>query len=64
MANKWTGERIRELRERLGLTQGEMAERLGYAHYTGVLRLEKEDREPTGPVQKLLDMLEEEAKRR
>ena len=64
VAIKWTGDRIRDLRQRLGLTQQEMAERLGYARYHSVSNLERGETEPTGPVQKLLDILEEEAERK
>ena len=61
---KWTGERIRELRERLGLTQTELAERLGYSRYSSVSDLERGEQIPSRPVQKLLDVLEKEADRR
>ena len=61
MPKKWTGERIRELRERLGLTQAQFAERLGYSSYVMISYLERGEREPSGPVQKLLDVLEKEA---
>lgn len=61
MAKDWTGKRIRNLRERLGLTQTEMAERLGYTSYVMVSNLERGVRDPSGPAQKLLDVLEQEA---
>ena len=62
---KWTPERIRALRNKLGLTQAELAERLGLPTYGGsaprVADLESGRRRPSGPVVRLLDMLEREA---
>ena len=53
----WTPERIRELRERLDLTQTEFARVLGYDRFQSVSDLEQGRRKPGGPVVKLLDIL-------
>ena len=58
---KWTPENIKALRKRLGLTQKEFAEELGYARRESVAELEKGDYGPSGPTQRLLDMLERQA---
>ncbi len=58
---KWTPENIKALRKRLGLTQKEFAEELGYARRESVAELEKGAYGPSGPTQRLLDMLEKQA---
>ena len=63
MDERWTAQRIRELRKKLGLTQTEFAKRLGYSHYIPVSDLERGEQRPSGPVQKLLHMLEKEARK-
>jgi len=61
----WTPKRIKALRTQLGLTQAELAERLGLPTYDGsaprVADLESGRRTPSGPVQKLLDHFEQSA---
>ena len=54
----WTPERIRALRKRLGLTQDEFAEAMGYGSNSRISELENGKVEPTGPVAKLLDHLD------
>jgi transcriptional regulator with XRE-family HTH domain len=53
----WTGERIRELRLRLGLTQEDLAQRLG-ARSSTVCRWERGRRVPMRVYQHLLDELD------
>jgi DNA-binding transcriptional regulator YiaG len=55
----WTKERIRALRERLGYTQAQMAEALGYELARSISDLESGRREPSGAVRVLLDLLNE-----
>jgi DNA-binding transcriptional regulator YiaG len=52
---------IKGLRQSLGLTQQQFAERLGLATKGAVSLLESGDREPTGPLVKLLEMLAADA---
>lgn len=47
---------LQKLRERLGLSQAEMAEKLGI-HQTTVHRIEADGRKPSKPVQKLLEQM-------
>lgn len=58
---KWMPEKIKALRKRLGLTQKEFADELGYARRESVAELERGDYSPSGPTQKLLNMLEAQA---
>jgi DNA-binding transcriptional regulator YiaG len=51
---------IRELRKRLGLTQTEMAERLG-VHLRTYQQWEYDRRQPRRPTLKLLQLLKDEA---
>ena len=60
---RWTPETIRALRKRLGMTQKAFADELGYSRYISVTELERGDYSPSGPAQRLLDMLEKEAER-
>lgn len=60
---KWTPETIRAFRKRLGMTQGELADALGYSRRISVTELERGSYGPSGPAQRLLDMLEKEAER-
>ncbi len=60
---KWTPEAIRAFRKRLGMTQGELADALGYSRRISVTELERGSYGPSGPAQRLLDMLEKEAER-
>ena len=54
----WTPEKIKDLRARLGMTQGEFAEAMGYGSNTRVSELENGRREPSGPASRLLDHLD------
>ena len=54
----WTPERIVALRKRLGLTQAEMAESLGYDLARSVSDLENDRRKPSGAVCVLLDLMD------
>lgn len=54
---------IREIRRRLGLTQDELALRLGTTQAT-VSRWETDNQEPRGPARIVLSQLAEEAARR
>jgi len=60
----WTSEEIYELRQRLGDTQADFAKRVGIPTYEGsaprIADLEAGRREPSGPLCKLLDLIEEE----
>ena len=51
-----TGEAFRELRQRLGLTQSQLAERLGVT-VTSVARWEREERAISEPVARLIRLL-------
>lgn len=59
--------KIKAMRLALNLSQDEFAERLGYsgphAHNT-VSRLESGEKEPSGPVKKLLEIMQRELKER
>ena len=57
----WTPDEIRALRKRLNLTQTELAERLGYERRQTVTDLERGEYMPSGPVRRLLDLLDVEA---
>ena len=59
--NMWTPEQIRALRKKLGLTQAELAQRLGYERRQTITDLEGGEYTPSGPVRRLLDVLEVEA---
>ena len=57
---KWTPENIRSLRKRLGMTQQELGDFLGYSQpQIRISELERGERNPSGAVQRLLDMLAE-----
>ena len=57
---KWTPERIKQLRKRLGLTQQKFADKLGYARRETVAELESGKFAPNKQAQILLDMIERE----
>lgn len=50
-------EQIRKLREHLGMTQVEFAQRLGIVNKASVSHLESGNRKPKGPLLELLKML-------
>jgi transcriptional regulator with XRE-family HTH domain len=50
-------DQIRRLRERLGLTQAQFAERIGLQHKASVSRLESGTRTAKGPLLAALQML-------
>lgn len=53
------GDRVRELREEKGMTQQELAERLGYKHKSSLAHIENNERDiPRSMVVKLADILE------
>jgi DNA-binding transcriptional regulator YiaG len=56
-------EQIRQLRERLKMTQEEFARRLGLETRGAVSRLESGSRQPTGPLLALLLLLSEQTER-
>lgn len=60
----WGPSEIRELRDRLGLSQRELAQELGLPTYEGsaprVSDLENGRREASGPIRRLLDQLHEQ----
>ena len=59
---EWTPENIRFLRKRLGMTQQELGDFLGYSQpQIRVSELERGARNPGRAVQRLLDMLEKQA---
>lgn len=60
----WTPEKIKALRERLGYTQSEFAQKLGYSRYQTVLEFESGKRKPPVTVQRLLDMLDTQPSKR
>lgn len=60
-STKWTKERIKDLRKRLGYDQDEMATALGFSSYRRISELENGKRDPSAPVARLLDMLEGQA---
>ena len=51
------GNRIRVEREKLGLTQEELARRLGYAHRSAVNKLESKSSLQTKTLEKVADVL-------
>ena len=51
------GERIKAERERQGLTQEELAQKLGYAHRSAVNKIEAKTSLPTKTIQKIADAL-------
>ena len=59
-AARWTPARVRELRDRHGLTQAEMAPQLGYASALRVSELERDPRPVTLTAQtaRLLDHID------
>ena len=59
----WTPEEIRALRNSLRLNQTDFADRLGYERRQTVTDLETGLYAPSGPVRRLLDVLEAEAQR-
>lgn len=56
--DKWTAERIRLLRKKIGLTQRQLAAKLGYSSYWAVYEWETGRRKPNRRVQMLLTLLE------
>ena len=58
---RWTPDRIRQLRKRLGLTQAEFADELGYKRYQTISEFENGEREPPATTQKVLDAMHERA---
>ena len=52
-----TGEQLREIREKLGLTQDKMAEALGFSGKNYVYRMEKGDAPITKRTEKLVQAL-------
>ena len=56
----WTPERIRTLRKKLGLTQEEMAGRLGYSRQQTISELENGMYPPGPQVCIILDILEQQ----
>ena len=57
----WTAERTRALREHMGLSQTEFADRLGFARYQTVSEIETGRRDVTATIGKLLDYIAREA---
>ena len=57
----WTGDRLRNLRKRLRLSQEEMAERLGYDRAGTISEFENGHREIPHRTALVLDMLEQQA---
>ncbi len=55
----WDGQRIKALRERMGLTQTEFAETLGYERYQTILEFERGKRDVPETAARLLDCLSE-----
>ena len=55
---KWTPERIKQLRDKLRMTQKELAKELGYESYWAIYEWEAGRRLPNRRMQKLLEMLE------
>jgi DNA-binding transcriptional regulator YiaG len=62
MVAEMTGNEIAALRRQLGLTQEELAERVG-VNRTAVSLWESGDRNPSGPAQMLLGQLASQANR-
>ena len=58
MTMKWTPERIKTLRRRMGLTQAEFAPKIGYGPLTSVSSLETGRRKPGRAACLLMDVLE------
>ncbi len=56
----WTAERTRALREHMGLSQTDFAERLGFARYQTVSEIETGRRDVTATIGKLLDYMARE----
>ena len=54
----WSPEEIRALRKRLAMTQEAFAERLGYERRQTITDLERGEYAPSGPVRRLLDLLD------
>ena len=55
---QWTPAQIKALRDKLGWTQAEMGEQLGYgAPKVRVSELERGVRKPSGPVRRHLDRM-------
>ncbi len=59
--NQWDGQQVHALRSHLGLTQSEMAEKLGTRQQT-ISEWEKEMYKPRGASSTLLSMIAERAK--
>lgn len=58
-APAWTADRIKALRSRLGWTQRELAEALGYDHTRSVSEIEGGRRNPSGSASVLLDLIDQ-----
>lgn len=56
--SRWTPAEIRMLRARLGLTESEMAEAVGYRGTESVVALERGAKQPIGPTRRVLDYLD------
>lgn len=54
---KTVGDRIREEREKQGITQDELARRLGYVHRSAVSKIEKKRSMSLKSIQKIADAL-------
>ena len=60
---EWTGEQIKRLRERLGLTQHEFALLVGLQTRSAINQLEKGRRHPTGVLSRVLDLIDSDNRR-
>ena len=60
VAMRWTPERIRTLRRKMGATQAAMGQRLGYRRRESIADLEAGKHEPNPQAQLLLDILAKE----
>lgn len=56
--NIWTPNRIKKLREKLNLSQKQLAKKLGYTSYYPIWEYEKGRRVPNSRIQNLLNILE------
>ena len=55
---EWTGARVRALRDRLGLSQGELAAAAGYSRRDRISEFERDVRPVPGPTAKLFEYME------
>ena len=60
---QWSPHRVKQLRQRLGMTQQQFAEAVGVAHGVVVSRWEVGDRKPDWRSRAALERLEEGARR-